>query len=76
MAGLTVFIGIFAALIVLKNKSPEIKRLMQDKPYMNLALNLVVAGILLNLLGSLAMFLFSICMPLLRKIRFIGYRVF
>lgn len=68
MTGLLTFIAIFAAIIFLTNKSPDIQRLKRDKPYLNLILILIAAGFIFNLFGSLMMFLFSICMPLSCKL--------
>ena len=68
MTGLLTFIAIFAAIIFLTNKSPDIQRLKRDKTYLNLILILIAAGFIFNLFGSLMMFLFSICMPLSCKL--------
>jgi hypothetical protein len=66
-AGLFAFVGLFAAILFLSKNSPQIERIKRDKPFLSLVIILAVAGFLFNLFGSLLMFLFAICMPILRK---------
>ena len=67
MLGLFLFIAIFVGFVMLTNKNPQIQRMKRDKPYLNLAIILVLSGFVLNLIGSLLIFLFSICLPLSRE---------
>ena len=64
MTGLFTFVAIFTGITFLTNKNIEIQRLKRDKPFLNLAVILIIAGFLFNLLGSLLMFMSSICLPL------------
>ena len=69
-AGLFAFVTLFGGALFLTNKNPQIQRIKRDKPFLSLVVILVVAGFIFNLFGSLLMFLFSICMPILCKFVF------
>lgn len=64
-AGLLAFVVLFAGAIFLTNKNPQIQRIKRDKPFLNLGVILVIAAFLFNLFGSLLMFMFAICLPIL-----------
>jgi hypothetical protein len=66
-AGLFAFIALFCGTIFLTNKNPQIQNIKRDKPFLSLVVILVIAGFLFNLFGSLLMFIFSICLPILCK---------
>lgn len=62
--GLLGFGVITGGFLFITNKSPEIQRLKRDKPFLSLFVNLLIAGFIFKLMGSLMMFLFSICLPI------------
>jgi hypothetical protein len=64
-AGLVAFVGIFGAILFFTKKNPQIERIKRDKPFLSLGVILIVAAFLFNLFGSMLMFLFAICMPIL-----------
>jgi len=64
-AGMFAFIGLFVVILFLTKKNPQIERLKRDKPFLSLGVILIVGAFLFNLFGSLLMFLFAICMPIL-----------
>ena len=66
--GLLTFVAISVGYVMLTDKNPQIQRLKRDKPYLNLAIILILSAFLFNLFGSLMTFLFSICMPLSGKL--------
>lgn len=64
ITGLAVFVALSAGIIFLANKNLELQRLKRDKPFLSLAIILVLVGFLFKLFGSLMVFLFSVCLPL------------
>ncbi|CAF0999579.1 unnamed protein product [Brachionus calyciflorus] len=64
LTGLFIFVVLFVGAIALSNNYHVIQRLKRDKPFVNLAMILLLSGFLFNLFGSLLTFLFSICLPL------------
>lgn len=67
-SGLFLVIGLFIVANILSNKSPEIQRFKKERPFLNLIIVVCISGFFFNLFGSLLTFLFSICLPLSRKL--------
>ena len=48
-------------------KNPQIEQIKQDKPFISLAVIIILAAVLFSVFGSLLMFLFAFCLPTLSK---------
>lgn len=64
-AGLFAFVTLFGGVLFLTKNNPQIERIKRDKPFLSLGVILILSAFLFNLFGSLLMFLFAICMPIL-----------
>ena len=62
--GLIMFFCLVCIYIYLTNRYTELQRLKRDKPFLSLLIIMLISGILFRYLGSLLIFLFSICLPL------------
>jgi hypothetical protein len=67
MVGLLTIISLFGAFFYFKTNNAQVQNLLQNKPYINLIAITVFSGFILNAIGSILVFLFSICLPLTRK---------
>lgn len=65
--GLVTILALFIGFVYIKNNNSQVQRLLRDKPYLNLVILTVGAGFIINVFGSILVFLFSICMPLTCK---------
>lgn len=64
MVGLLTIVSLFFALFHFKNNNVQVQNLLQNKPYINLIVITIFSGLILNAIGSVLVFLFSICLPL------------
>lgn len=67
MVGLLTIVSLFVAFFHFKNNNVQVQNLLQNKPYINLIVITIFSGFILNAIGSVLVFLFSICLPLTRK---------